>query len=130
MQQAGGISEHLHSDLKPGAAVRMTVGGDFTLPDCLGAPPDSHSKVLLLSAGIGVTPMVAALRWLRQRRAERLSSDGKNRQVYPPVVSSDVRPPPCSGKTIQYRLLNLPHLACLGGRGRRLSQLCSQHLFI
>lgn len=77
-RQAGGVSEHLHSDLKPGAVVRVTVGGDFTLTDCLGAPPDSDSKVLLLSAGIGVTPTIGSLRWLQQRRAERLSSD-KNR---------------------------------------------------
>lgn len=54
--------------------MRVTVGGDFTLADRLvGAPPDS--KVLLLSAGIGVTPMIAALRWLRQRGAEAGSPD-------------------------------------------------------
>lgn len=75
-QQAGGVSEQLHSDLKPGALVRVAVGGDFTLTDRLGAPPpDSRRKVLLLSAGIGVTPMIASLRWLRQRGPEAVSPD-------------------------------------------------------
>eukprot|EP00752_Nemacystus_decipiens_P018245 g16373.t1 len=75
--KAGGVSEHLHADLKPGAVVRVTVGGDFTLTDRLGTPPPlSRTKVLLLSAGIGVTPMIAALRWLRQQRgAEAISPD-------------------------------------------------------
>lgn len=106
-KQAGGVSEHLHSDLKPGAVVRVTVGGDFTLTDCLGTPPDSGSKVLLLSAGIGVTPMIAALRWLRQRRAERLSSDGNNRQAYHFLSSA-----PCSGLTLPCTQPSAPCLAC------------------
>ena len=75
-RQAGGVSEQLHSDLKPGALVRVAVGGDFTLTDRLGAPPpDSRRKVLLLSAGIGVTPMIASLRWLRQCGPEEVPLD-------------------------------------------------------
>lgn len=67
----------MHSHLQPGDHVRLAVGGDFTLTDRMGAPPGYDSKVLLLSAGIGVTPMVGALRWLRQREAKRCSDTAR-----------------------------------------------------
>lgn len=77
--QAGGVSEHMHSNLMAGELVRVAVGGDFTLTDRMGAPPGPDSKVLLLSAGIGVTPMIGALRWLRQREAKRCSDPNRCR---------------------------------------------------
>lgn len=71
--QEGGVSEHMHSHLKLGDLVRVAVGGDFTFTDRMGVPPGRDSKILLLSAGIGVTPMIGALRWLKQREAKRCS---------------------------------------------------------
>lgn len=67
----------MHSSLKPGDLVRVAVGGDFTLTDRMGFPPVPESKVLLLSAGIGVTPMIGALRWLRQRESKRSSDPNR-----------------------------------------------------
>lgn len=75
--QEGGVSEHMHANLKPGDLVRVAVGGDFTLTSRMGAPPGPESKILLLSAGIGVTPMIGALRWLRQREARRCSDPNR-----------------------------------------------------
>lgn len=72
----------MHSHLKPGDIVKLAVGGDFTLTDRMGAPPRHDSKVLLLSAGIGVTPMVGALRWLRQREAKRCSAPDRYVAAY------------------------------------------------
>lgn len=69
--QEGGVSEHMHRDLRPGDLARISIGGDFTLHQRLRSPLDHDSKILLLSAGIGITPMVGALRWLKQREAKR-----------------------------------------------------------
>ncbi|CAN0332226.1 unnamed protein product, partial [Discosporangium mesarthrocarpum] len=66
--KAGGVSEHLHSHLRPGHLVRATVGGDFTLPLRMGSQPGRGDKIMLLSAGIGITPMLSAVRWLRAER--------------------------------------------------------------
>lgn len=63
----------MHRHLRPGDLARVTIGGDFTLTERLKAAPDADTKILLLSAGIGVTPTMGALRWLRQRDAERRS---------------------------------------------------------
>lgn len=71
--QEGGVSERMHRHLRPGDLTRVTIGGDFTLSERLKAAPDTNTKILLLSAGIGVTPMIGALRWLRQRDAKRCS---------------------------------------------------------
>lgn len=67
----------MHSYLKAGDLVRVAVGGDFTLTDRMGVPPSRDSKVLLLSAGIGVTPMIGALRWLKQREGKRCSDPNR-----------------------------------------------------
>lgn len=73
------MSELMHKELRAGHLASLAIGGDFTLTGRLGAPPGRESKILLLSAGIGVTPMVGALRWLRQREAKRCA--GPNRYV-------------------------------------------------
>lgn len=52
----GVVSGYLHALLKPGDTVEaMAPRGDFTLD------PDSRRPVVLLSAGVGITPMIAML---------------------------------------------------------------------
>jgi len=65
-QEAHGIaSSYLHASLRPGAVLDVAAPrGDFVLDD--GAGP-----LLLISAGIGVTPVLAMLHELAARRSER-----------------------------------------------------------
>jgi ferredoxin-NADP reductase/MOSC domain-containing protein YiiM/ferredoxin len=61
----GLVSTYLHSKLKPGATLEVaSARGEFVLDS--GASP-----VLLVSAGIGVTPVMAMLYQLRAERSER-----------------------------------------------------------
>lgn len=76
------MSELMHRRLKAGYLARVTVGGDFTLPERLGAAPVRDDKILLLSAGIGITPMIGVLRWLRQREKKRCSDPNRCVSVY------------------------------------------------
>ena len=58
----GFISSHLVNGLEPGTIVRLAAPkGDFILPD---PPPD---KVLFLTAGSGITPVMGMLRTLDRR---------------------------------------------------------------
>jgi ferredoxin-NADP reductase len=58
----GLVSEYLVTHAKPGMLVRLAPAtGDFVLPDTLTAP------LLFVSAGSGVTPIMALLRALAQR---------------------------------------------------------------
>jgi ferredoxin-NADP reductase len=58
----GFLSTHLVNGVKPGTIVRLaTPKGDFALPD----PPPP--KVLFVSAGSGITPVMAMLRSLKAR---------------------------------------------------------------
>ncbi|MCG7610971.1 ferredoxin reductase [Mycobacterium sp. CnD-18-1] len=58
----GFLSTHLVNGVKPGTIVRLaSPRGDFALPD----PPPA--KVLLVSAGSGITPIMAMLRSLKHR---------------------------------------------------------------
>jgi ferredoxin-NADP reductase len=58
----GKVSPHLVRQAKPGAILRLGgVEGDFTLPDPL--PP----KLLFVSAGSGITPIMSMLRSLHRR---------------------------------------------------------------
>jgi ferredoxin-NADP reductase len=58
-QPGGLLSEHLHSDVQVGSVLTLTQAmGDFTLPALL---PD---RLLLLSAGSGITPVMSMLRAL------------------------------------------------------------------
>ncbi|BDX34982.1 NADPH oxidoreductase [Mycobacterium antarcticum] len=58
----GFLSTHLVNGVKPGTIVRLaTPKGDFALPD----PPPA--KILLVTAGSGVTPVMAMLRAMAQR---------------------------------------------------------------
>ncbi|MFJ4654186.1 ferredoxin reductase [Nocardia sp. NPDC088792] len=61
-KQGGFISGHLVSTMAPGSIVRLaTPAGDFFLPD---PTPD---RLLLMSAGSGITPVIALLRDLAGR---------------------------------------------------------------
>ncbi|MDE3724067.1 globin domain-containing protein [Nocardiopsis sp. N85] len=58
---AGEVSTHLHETARPGDTVMVSVpAGDVVLPD-------GDHPLLLASAGIGCTPMVAMLRGLAER---------------------------------------------------------------
>jgi ferredoxin-NADP reductase len=58
----GFLSSHLVNGVKPGTIVRLAAPkGDFALPD----PPPA--KLLLVSAGSGITPIMAMLRALKAR---------------------------------------------------------------
>jgi ferredoxin-NADP reductase len=59
----GFLSSHLVNGVEPGTIVRLaTPKGDFALPD----PPPP--KILFISAGSGITPLMAMLRSLAARR--------------------------------------------------------------
>jgi stearoyl-CoA 9-desaturase NADPH oxidoreductase len=58
----GFLSSHLVNGVEPGTVVRLAAPrGDFALPD----PPPA--KLLFVTAGSGITPVIAMLRSLRQR---------------------------------------------------------------
>src|SRR5689334_4352214 len=58
----GFLSSHLVNGVEPGTVVRLaTPKGDFALPD---PPPE---KILFISAGSGITPLMAMLRSLTAR---------------------------------------------------------------
>jgi ferredoxin-NADP reductase len=58
----GFLSTHLVNGVKPGTIVRLaSPKGDFALPD----PPPA--KILFITAGSGITPVMAMLRTLRSR---------------------------------------------------------------
>lgn len=61
-QDGGRVSEHLHHAVKKGSVLTISqADGNFVLPAAL--PP----KMLLLSAGSGITPVMAMLRELQAR---------------------------------------------------------------
>lgn len=63
---AGQVSHWLHDNVKPG--MRLAVGtayGEFT------APLDDDRPLVLLSAGVGITPMISMLNSLAARNAPR-----------------------------------------------------------
>jgi ferredoxin-NADP reductase len=63
----GLMSNHLHQHLKPGSILDLSQAhGDFVLPTLPGAT--LPAKILLLSAGSGITPVMAMLRDLQARR--------------------------------------------------------------
>lgn len=69
------VSNWLHDHVQPGALVRtLPPRGDFVLD------PDSHRPVVFLSAGIGITPMIAMLDHLTG------SAEGSQRPLERPVV--------------------------------------------
>lgn len=56
----GVVSTRIADHLSPGTIIRLSApGGDFHLPDPVPA------KVLFITAGAGVTPVISILRWLR-----------------------------------------------------------------
>ena len=62
-QDQGLVSTHLHTNVKVGDVLTISQAmGEFILPDTL---PD---KLLLLSAGSGITPVMSMLRDLKQRQ--------------------------------------------------------------
>lgn len=61
-QEGGLVSNHLHTAVKVGDVLTLSQAlGDFVLPEALPA------KLLLLSAGSGITPVMAMLRDLHRR---------------------------------------------------------------
>lgn len=61
-QEGGLMSQHLHQTLKPGSVLKLSQAcGEFVLPAVL------PEKILLLSAGSGITPVMAMLRDLQAR---------------------------------------------------------------
>jgi len=61
-QPGGVVSNHLHDTVKPGAVLTISQAmGEFTLPAAL------PHKILLLSAGSGITPVMAMVRDLQAR---------------------------------------------------------------
>jgi stearoyl-CoA 9-desaturase NADPH oxidoreductase len=67
-RQPGGLmSEHLHNKVKAGDVLTLSqAAGEFVLPTQL--PAELSKKVLLLSAGSGITPVMAMLRDLHRRQ--------------------------------------------------------------
>ncbi len=65
-QPGGSVSGHLHDTVRPGDVLTLSQAhGDFVLPaDGVGQLPE---KILLLSAGSGITPVMAMLRDLQAR---------------------------------------------------------------
>ncbi|GAB3406674.1 NO-inducible flavohemoprotein [Massilia agilis] len=63
---AGAVSNWIHANVKPGSVLQVTHPfGEFT-PDT-----ESIDPVVLLSAGVGITPMIAALDRIAQVNPER-----------------------------------------------------------
>lgn len=63
---AGEVSNWIHANVKPGSVLQVTHPfGEFT-PDT-----ESIAPVVLLSAGVGITPMIAALNRIAQINPER-----------------------------------------------------------
>ncbi|GAB3432064.1 NO-inducible flavohemoprotein [Massilia solisilvae] len=63
---AGTVSNWIHANVKPGSVLQVTHPfGEFT-PDT-----ESIDPVVLLSAGVGITPMIAALNRIAQANPER-----------------------------------------------------------
>lgn len=57
----GVVSTRIADRLRPGRIIRLsTPGGDFHLPDPV------PGKILFVTAGAGVTPVMSILRWLRE----------------------------------------------------------------
>lgn len=70
-QPGGLVSHHLHTAVQAGDVLTISqAAGDFTLPDAAQKPLPAH--LLLLSAGSGITPVMAMLRSLN---AERYAGD-------------------------------------------------------
>jgi ferredoxin-NADP reductase len=64
-QPAGLVSNWLHDNLKLGSQIKLSAPmGKFT---CAPKPP---AKLLLLSAGSGITPMMSMARWLADTAAD------------------------------------------------------------
>ncbi|HEY7633339.1 MAG TPA: ferredoxin reductase [Thermoleophilaceae bacterium] len=62
--QSGKVSPYVNRELKPGALVFLSdVEGEFVLPD------PAPQKLLFISAGSGITPIMSMLRGLRRRGA-------------------------------------------------------------
>lgn len=65
-QPAGRVSPHLHENIRVGDVLTLSQAeGDFVLPDAAHTP--LPEKILLLSGGSGITPVMAMLRELQAR---------------------------------------------------------------
>ena len=85
----GKVSSYLNRHLQPGAVLNVAAPrGDFVLDDGTG-------PILLISAGIGVTPVLAMLQQLAQPTATA-TSGGCTRREDRKSIPSPPRPAPCS----------------------------------
>lgn len=67
----GAVSTHVSAHAKPGDIIRLTApGGDFFLPQPV------PNKLLFVTAGSGITPVMSMLRWLRQEYGNREQESG------------------------------------------------------
>ncbi|WP_295646520.1 2Fe-2S iron-sulfur cluster-binding protein [uncultured Corynebacterium sp.] len=84
----GAVSTHVATNAKPGDIIRLTSpGGDFYLPQPV---PD---KLLFVTAGSGITPVMSMLRWLRQEYGAALSQPHSDNVSSANAFNSDANAP-------------------------------------
>ncbi|WP_291473170.1 iron-sulfur cluster-binding domain-containing protein [Corynebacterium sp.] len=67
----GTVSTRIADRLRPGRIIRLSApGGDFHLPDPV------PEKILFVTAGAGVTPVMSILRWLGQEAGTEVGTGG------------------------------------------------------
>ena len=78
----GAVSTHVSTHAKPGDIIRLTApGGDFFLPQPV------PNKLLFVTAGSGITPVMSILRWLRQEYGNRENGNSSSTPtVFPDIV--------------------------------------------
>ncbi|WP_273351732.1 flavin reductase family protein [Corynebacterium resistens] len=83
----GAVSTHVATNAKPGDIIRLTSpGGDFYLPQPV---PD---KLLFVTAGSGITPVMSMVRWLRQEYGTRSSNTLTSDKASTNSTGTDIRP--------------------------------------
>lgn len=76
----GTVSTRIADRLRPGRIIRLSApGGDFHLPDPV------PEKILFITAGAGITPVMSILRWLAQEDAAN-TAGGTAGTPFPDVV--------------------------------------------
>lgn len=78
----GGLfTEHIADKAEIGHVIRLTApGGDFYLPQPV------PRKLLFLTAGAGITPVMSMLRWLKQEFPTSSEGHASSHEVFPDVV--------------------------------------------
>lgn len=78
----GAVSTHVSTHAKRGDIIRLTApGGDFFLPQPV------PNKLLFVTAGSGITPVMSMLRWLRQEYGNRENGNSSSTSTaFPDIV--------------------------------------------